>query len=60
MLVFETAANERLAQQNGRRHGIFSRKVNTVLLGFQRGEVLEKNINKSADNTPARSNVMRC
>ena len=34
MLVFETAANERLAQQNGRRHGIFSAKLTLFYLAF--------------------------
>ena len=34
MLVFETIANERLVQQNGRRHGIFSTKLELFYLAL--------------------------
>lgn len=32
MIFFETIANERLVQQNGRRHGIFSTKLELFYL----------------------------
>lgn len=60
MLFFDTIANERLVQQNGRRQGIFSSKIELFYLALNMERIQERTlINKSADNTQVRPNVMR-
>lgn len=45
MIFFETIANERLVQQNGRRHGIFSTKLELFYLA-----PMELGIQKTTSN----------